>query len=116
MAVDLRARRDVSVVPPVSPTGDAPGTTVTVKLTKGGEPLLRMFVGLCPVTEKPLAHEQWMRYSEAWPVARFQGVPPGRYTVVVLDGVMGVEAGIPSPTTRTIEVGTDPLEVEVEHP
>ena len=116
MAVDLRDRRDVVLVPPVRSPGDASGTTVTVKLSKGGELLLRMFVGLSPVAEDPLAHGQWMRYSESWPTARFENVPPGRYTVVVPDGVMGVEAGIPSPTTRTIEVGSEPLEIEVELP
>lgn len=101
MAVDLRTRQEVSIVPPESPTGDTPGTTVTVKLSKGGGPLLRMFVGLCPATEKPLEHEQWMRYSETWPAARFTAVPPGRYTVVVLEfTVLG-------------SVGTDVVEVHI---
>lgn len=108
--------QEIDVTPPAAPPALGGDRQVEVDVRHRGASVRRLFVGLLPESPDPLAAGQWMRFSETWPVARFEGVPAGTYRIVVLDGVFGVTAGLPENLLqRTIEVEAEDLAIAIEY-
>ena len=101
-------RRRVRVTPPApAPAG---GVTVRVDLLSDGRPVGRLLVGLAS-PDAPLADGAWLRLARR---GQFDHVPPGRYTLVVLDGVDVHVLGLPGGAhTQPLDVGTTDLTATV---
>lgn len=100
-----RARR---LAPPPTPT--VGGVTVRVRLVADGLDVRRVFVGLAS-GDATLADGTWLRVARH---GRLDHVPPGRHTIVVLDGVDLHVVGLPGGVhTQPLDVGTTDLTTEV---
>ncbi|MFO0931846.1 MAG: hypothetical protein U1E39_03955 [Planctomycetota bacterium] len=94
------APRGLRLAPPPAPT--VGGVTVRVRLVADGLDVRRGFVGLAS-GDATLADGTWLRTARH---GRLDHVPPGRHTLVVLDGVDLHVVGLPGGAhTQPLDVG-----------
>jgi hypothetical protein len=92
------------------PAGFASGgaASLRVRLVRRGERLLGPLVALAPKRDRAPADGDWFRFTErkgsGW--YEFEGLPAGRYEVLIFDGVLGVKLGLrPDPVVRPVILG-----------
>ncbi|MBL9089152.1 MAG: hypothetical protein JNM10_18580 [Planctomycetia bacterium] len=94
------APRGLRLAPPPAPT--VGGVTVRVRVVADGLDVRRVFVGLAS-GDAALADGTWIRTARH---GRLDHVPPGRHTLVVLDGVDLHVVGLPGGAhTQPLDVG-----------
>jgi len=104
MDASARARWVLDFTPPKPGFLSCGSRTVTVRLTRDGEPLDDLLVGLRSPAHARTPGVEWMRYTGSrGGVARFADVPAGWYEVHVIDRVLGREHGI-EPRVRKLGV------------
>ena len=110
MMVDLEDRESFDLTPPDPGEDEELDVSVKFSFHRAGETVGGLFTGLAPAPADLLAHGSWMQYSET---GEFY-IPPGRYSMVVLDGSMSIVVGLDAPVTREIEVGNKPLNIRID--
>ncbi|MEM8882659.1 MAG: hypothetical protein AAGD14_01155 [Planctomycetota bacterium] len=84
---------------------------LTVRAKRGDTQLYRFLA----VLRRPGETDCWMRWEGvAWKTAVFKGLAPGKYELLLYDGVFGVHAGFPAqPSIHPVEVTANKQSVEL---
>lgn len=115
MLVDVKeGAAPVSLAPPAEGVASGGDRTLTVETHREGKPLHRLLVCLVPRGAKA-QHGQWMRFTAALTVARFEGVPAGEHEIWVFDGTQGGFYGFTSnPLRREVTLSKDTAHVVID--